>query len=70
MIDGATTAVDTNLENAAAGSFAHLPSGDLHLSFSDTRAVDAGSTAFVTDVPDDIDGEPRDAAPDVGADER
>jgi hypothetical protein len=44
-----------------------LPTTDGHLASADTCAIDSGHA--ITDVPIDIDAEPRGAAPDIGYDE-
>lgn len=46
--------------------FVDVSGGDLHLT-AESSAIDAGSDVGVTD---DVDGDSRDATPDVGADER
>jgi hypothetical protein len=69
-LDGSTANADPNLELVVDAGFEHAPSGDLHLSAFDVGAVDASDAAWLTDVPEDIDGQPRDATPDFGADER
>ena len=65
MKDRGVTSVlsEGNLETAHAGDFAALP--DLHLA-AGSQAIDAGVPG---ETPGDIDGELRDSAPDVGADE-
>ena len=57
-----------NIETAAEGWFVAPRSGDLHLTAAAGPAIDAASS--MAEVPDDIDGDPRGASPDVGADER
>jgi hypothetical protein len=51
---------------ATAEMFVDLGSGDLHLQGTAAAAIDQG---IDTGLADDIDGQARDAAPDVGADE-
>lgn len=59
-----------NLEDAPAASFVDVVGQDLHLVAS-ASAVDAGvPLSGESAVTHDLDGEPRDASPDVGADER
>ena len=47
--------------------FADAARGDLHLTDSATAALDQGQP--LADVANDLDGEPRGAMPDLGADE-
>lgn len=65
--DGATAEASGNLQNAPASLFVNPAVGDLHLLPSATAAIDKGLPAGVTD---DFDGQGRDTAPDLGADER
>ncbi len=67
--DDSTADVDTNIERAPPTAWFFPTQDDFHLAPAATDAIDLGSTAFLSEVPDDIDGEARDAAPDVGADE-
>ncbi len=67
--DDSTADVDTNIEQAPQTSWYFPTQDDFHLAPAATDAFDVGSTAFLAEVPDDIDGEPRGKAPDVGADE-
>jgi hypothetical protein len=53
----------------AAGYFTDLLGGDLHLTSAATAALDSGVDARDV-VAEDIDGDAREASPDVGADER
>lgn len=69
-LDGAVTLATNNVENAGDYTWVHVPSGDFHLAPGVTPAVDAGDPAYLTAVPDDADGLPRDALPDCGLDER
>lgn len=64
--DGGGGTASGNLTPTAA-DFVDVASGDLHLA-EGSAAIDAG--AVVEGVPDDVDGDTRDAAPDIGADER
>lgn len=68
--DGAEAKLEMNIENADADLFEDYATGDLHLSFSAARAVDKGAAQKFTGVVSDIDGNRRDAHPDIGADER
>jgi hypothetical protein len=65
----AEVVAEGNLENVGAELFEDAAAGELHL-VTGAAAVDAG-VALTGDsaVSHDIDGEPRDASPDVGADE-
>ena len=58
-----------NLEDAPLSLFLDVSSGNLHLSPDATDAIDKG--VFIGDglCDQDIDGDNRDAMPDVGADE-
>ena len=58
------------IEGASAAFFVDPEGGDLHLA-KGSAAIDAG-IALTEPGPAawDIDGQPRDASPDVGADER
>lgn len=68
--DVADVIPEGNIESAGAAHFADAGARDLHLA-SGSSAVDAGvQLSGDSTVPHDIDGDPRDAAPDVGADER
>ncbi len=67
--DGASAVQAGNLGTAQSGWFVNSGTGDLHLTASAIRAIDAGvSVAIVTD---DYDGDlrPAGAAADIGADE-
>jgi len=63
--DGATAELEGNLADAPLSHFVDGGGGDLHL-VAGSPAIDAGVEGLVDD---DIDGDPRDASPDVGADE-
>jgi hypothetical protein len=66
MRDGATADLQGNISDMADTSqFVDVTSNDLHLA-PGSAAIDAGVPTSVTE---DIDGDPRDASPDVGADE-
>ena len=66
MRDGATADLQGNISDMADTShFVDVASNDLHLA-PGSAAIDAG---VPTSVAEDIDGDPRDASPDVGADE-
>ena len=59
----------TNLEGAALSLFRDGPGGDLHLAPSAVEAIEQGTALPAGVCGDDIDGEPRVGAPDIGADE-
>jgi hypothetical protein len=59
-----------NLQNAPAGLFVDAVSaGDLHLVGSAAAAIDQGAVLPAGQADDDLDGERREAARDIGADE-
>jgi hypothetical protein len=64
--DGAMAVEANNIVDAPLTHFVDAPGGDLHLA-ADSPAIGAGEPGLV-DV--DFEGDPRDGAPDVGADER
>jgi hypothetical protein len=68
--DGANATLTKNIENADASFFKDYKTGDLHLSLGASMAADNGAPLKDTGVDVDIDGEKRDARPDIGADER
>ena len=57
----------TNLETDSTALFVDADAGDLHLAAGAAEAIDQGATH--PDACEDFDGEPRDGAPDLGADE-
>ena len=60
-----------NVENVPETYWFFPGQDDFRTSPTAEDAIDQGSTAFLADVPVDVDGEPRDdGMPDVGADER
>jgi hypothetical protein len=63
--DGATAELEGNLVDAPLSHFIDGEGGNLHL-VAGSPAIDAGVPGLVDD---DIDGDPRDDSPDVGADE-
>jgi len=67
--DGATAILAGNLDHVPVSWFRSVASGDLHLVAGAGAAVDAGVALAPGRCDRDIDREPRDAAPDVGADE-
>jgi hypothetical protein len=68
--DGAAPTVAGNVAGAPASLVVDLPvTGDLHLRSGATAAVDRGVLLPAGLADEDIDREPRDATPDVGADE-
>jgi len=67
---GATATLDSNLADQPATGFVSVAEHDLHL-VSGAAAIGAGSDAYLTQCPEDVDGDARSGgAPDVGADER
>ncbi len=67
--DGATGTTAGNLAAAPLSLFADTSGGELHLSAGATQAIDQG-VPLATGICDwDIDGDPRDTTPDIGADE-
>lgn len=68
--DGARALLKNNLENAPPSLFRDHEAGDLHLSAKAAAAVDRGVLLKDEGARVDIDGEPRDGRPDLGADER
>ncbi|HWB75784.1 MAG TPA: hypothetical protein VG755_12540 [Nannocystaceae bacterium] len=67
--EGATIIDSGNVVDVGFGLFVDASAGDLHLVAGATQAIDAGVSVAATPPSDDFDGEPRDDAPDVGADE-
>ncbi len=65
---GGTAELAGNIENAPLDWFTDVAAGDLHLNAA-AGAVDAGVTLEPGLCDSDIDGQPRDLRPDVGADE-
>jgi hypothetical protein len=66
--DGAVATIEGNIESAPLSWFENVPAGDLHLTALATTPVDGGVLlGGLCDT--DIDGDLRDAQPDVGADE-
>jgi len=68
--NGAKATLIKNIENAAPSLFNDYKTGDLHLSSGASQAVGKGALLKDTGVKLDIDGDKRDARPDIGADER
>jgi hypothetical protein len=68
--DGAVAELVANLENAPAETFVDLAAHDVHLAARATAAIDQGDPEGADLAGSDVDGDPRDAAPDIGADER
>ena len=67
--DGAQATLAGNLESAPAAWFVAIAGGDLHLAGPALPPVGAGVELPPGVAGDDFDGQPRDAGPDVGADE-
>ncbi len=67
--DGGVASLAGNLETMPLSWLVYVAAGDLHLSAAASSAIDAGSPLAAGVADDDMDGETRDAAPDVGADE-
>jgi hypothetical protein len=67
--DGAGVPVAGNLQGVDLNNFVDPLGGDVHI-LPDSAAVDAGVALGEQAVLHDIDGDPRDDRPDVGADER
>jgi hypothetical protein len=69
--DGAAATVAGNIQNGAAALVVDLPgAGDLHLRIDAAAAIDHGVVLPPGVADADIDLDPRDVAPDVGADEQ
>lgn len=67
--DGAQASASGNIEGAAMSLFVDAAAGDLHLRSDAAAAIDMGAAVPDGLVVDDIDGDARAGAPDVGADE-
>jgi hypothetical protein len=66
--DGGQAELQGNLQGVDTSGFVDIAGNDLHLS-SDSAAIDAGTALRPGLADEDIDGDPRDGSPDVGADE-
>jgi hypothetical protein len=66
---GGPATLITNLEYVPLSLFFDVSAGDLHLVSSGSTPVDAGTPLAAGVCDGDLDGQGRDAAPDVGADE-
>jgi len=66
--DGGKTRESAANVSASQTMFVNLSGGNLHLVSSATQAINKG-VSLAGAVPTDIDGDPRDTQPDVGADE-
>jgi len=67
--DNGNAVLKGNLENALSAWFSDVSNGNLHLIESATNAIDKGVTVEDNLCEEDIDGNARDANPDIGADE-
>ncbi|MEJ2692616.1 MAG: hypothetical protein P8166_06010, partial [Candidatus Thiodiazotropha sp.] len=67
--DGAVASLVGNLENASLSLFVNGSTGNLHLASGANSAINQGVSLAQGLCTDDIDGDTRDANPDVGADE-
>jgi hypothetical protein len=67
--DGGTARLSANREDVPLSLFQDVDAADLHL-VPGASAIDAGDPAVRSRCDEDIDGEPRDSAPDQGMDER
>lgn len=67
--DGGQATLLGNLSDQGTEHFVDAAGGDLHLA-DGSAAIDAGEVLPAGLADEDFDGEPRDGAPDVGADER
>lgn len=68
--DGAVAERVANLENAPADTFVDLAGHDVHLAAGASAAIDQGDPEGADLAGADFDGDARDGAPDIGADER
>lgn len=68
MRDGGNAVLEGNLVDVGTEHFADAAAGDVHLVAGST-AIDAAIDVAGAEVIDDVDGEARDASPDIGADE-
>jgi hypothetical protein len=66
---GGSAVLTTNLESVSTDLFSDVVSGDLHLVGAESSPVDAGTALAAGACAGDLDGQGRDASPDVGADE-
>jgi hypothetical protein len=66
--DGAIAQLASNLEYQGGEHFVDELTGELHL-VAGSAAIDAGDPSGLDLAPNDFDADPRDATPDVGADE-
>jgi len=66
----ASASLAGNLEGGSLDLFADGARGDLHLAATAAAAIDQGVALSEGVCPTDVDGDSRDARPDVGADER
>lgn len=67
---GGTATTVTNVDTAGAADFVDVGNLNLHLSAGASAAIDQGTDQYRDACGADIDGDPRDNTPDIGADER
>lgn len=67
--NGAKAVLENNVLNAPSDLFVDYAGGDLHLSSSARQVINRGATLPAAARARDIDDEPRDGQPDIGADE-
>jgi hypothetical protein len=67
--DGAVADTGANVTLDSLSGFVDAAEGDLHLLSTATEAIDQGQVLPEGACPEDMDGDPRDSTPDIGADE-
>jgi hypothetical protein len=68
--DGALIGVEQVMEDVQGNAFVYAQEGDFHLSPGAAVGIDEGVTDYAEWCQDDWDGQVRDGAPDLGADEQ
>lgn len=68
-LQDAVISVVGNLEGVSGATWFYPQDGDFHTSPGAIGVIDEGLTDYLVEVPIDIDGDERDATPDIGADE-